>query len=81
MVDAGDTGLILELGRSPREGNGSPLQYSCLENSMGEEPDKESDTTEQLHFRYSKFGGLCQACMYLHSRIKFIQIKTGRKNN
>jgi len=22
------------LGRSPREGNGSPLQYSCMENSM-----------------------------------------------
>ena len=32
--DAGDTGLILGLGRSPGEGNGNPLQYSCLENSM-----------------------------------------------
>ena len=31
--DAGDPGLILVSGRSP-EGNGSPLQYSCLENSM-----------------------------------------------
>ena len=29
----GDLGLILESGRSPREGNGNPLQYSCLENS------------------------------------------------
>ena len=28
---------ILESGRSPGEGNGSPLQYSCLENSMGRE--------------------------------------------
>jgi len=27
--------LIPGLGRSPGEGNGSPLQYSCLENSMG----------------------------------------------
>ena len=27
-------GLILGLGRSPEEGNGNPLQYSCLENSM-----------------------------------------------
>ena len=27
-------GLILGLGRSPEEGNGYPLQYSCLENSM-----------------------------------------------
>ena len=31
---AGDLGLIPELGRSGREGNGYPLQYSCLENSM-----------------------------------------------
>ena len=27
-------GLIPGLGRSPGEGNGNPLQYSCLENSM-----------------------------------------------
>ena len=32
--DAGDTGLIPGLGRSPREGKGYPLQYSCLENSV-----------------------------------------------
>ena len=30
----GDTGLFPELGRSPAEGNGNLLQYSCLENSM-----------------------------------------------
>ena len=30
----GDPGLIPGLGRSPGEGNGNPLQYSCLENSM-----------------------------------------------
>ena len=30
--DTGDEGLIPELGRHPREGNGNPLQYSCLEN-------------------------------------------------
>ena len=30
----GDPGLILGLGRSPGEGKGKPLQYSCLENSM-----------------------------------------------
>ena len=29
-----DSGLIPETGRSPGEGNGNPLQYSCLENSM-----------------------------------------------
>ena len=32
--DVRDTGLIPGLGRSPGEGNGSPLQYSCLENRM-----------------------------------------------
>ena len=32
--DGGDQGLIPGLGRSPGEGNGNPLQYSCLENPM-----------------------------------------------
>ena len=32
--NAGDPGLIPGLGRFPGEGNGYPLQYSCLENSM-----------------------------------------------
>ena len=31
---AGDTGLIPGSGRSPGEGNGYPLQYSCLEHPM-----------------------------------------------
>ena len=29
-TDAGDSGLTPGLGRSPGEGNGNPLQYSCL---------------------------------------------------
>ena len=33
-LNAGDLGLIPKSGRSPGEGNGNPLQYSCLENSM-----------------------------------------------
>ena len=33
----GDPGLIPGLGRSPGEGNGNPLQCSCLENSMDRE--------------------------------------------
>ena len=32
--NAGDPGSIPGLGRSPAEGNGNPLQYSCLENPM-----------------------------------------------
>ena len=35
--DTRDTGSIPGLGRSPGVGNGTPLQYSCLENSMGRE--------------------------------------------
>ena len=50
----GDLGLISGLGRSPGEGDGSPLQYSCLENPYGQRGlagynpwgHKESDTTE-----------------------------------
>ena len=53
--NAGDLGLIPVSGRFPGEGNGNPLQYSCLENPMDEGAwcpwsRKESDTTERLHF-------------------------------
>ena len=34
-TNAGDPGSIPGLERSPGEGNGNPLQYSCLENPMG----------------------------------------------
>ena len=52
---AGDPGLFPGLGRSPGEGNGYPLQYSGLENSMDRglwqatvHGVSESDTTELL---------------------------------
>ena len=53
-ANAGDADLIPELGRSPPEGNGNPLQYSCLGNPMERGAwwaevrgvGKESDTTE-----------------------------------
>ena len=57
-ANAGDIreGSIPGSGRSPREGNGNPLQYSCLENPMNRGAwqvtvhggHKVSDTTEQL---------------------------------
>ena len=34
--NVGDPGSIPGLGRSPGEGNGSPLQYPCLENPSGQ---------------------------------------------
>ena len=36
VYNAGDLDSIPGSGRSPVEGNGNPLQYSCLENSMNE---------------------------------------------
>ena len=53
-----DQTQIPGLGRSPGEGNGTPLQYSCLGNPMTEEPTghgvaKESDMTEQLSTAHS----------------------------
>ena len=46
--NSGDLGLSPGSGTCPREGNGSPLQYSCLENSMdkGAWGGKELDTTK-----------------------------------
>ena len=47
--NAGDPDLTPGSGRSPGEGNGNPLQYSCLENSMDcPWSHNESDTTEWL---------------------------------
>ena len=50
--DARDAGSIPGLGKSSGEGNGVPLQYSCLENPMNQRSlagynHKDSDTTEQ----------------------------------
>ena len=57
VCNAGNQGLIPGSGRSPREQNGNPLQYSCLESSMDRGPwqtivhgvTMTQDTTEQLH--------------------------------
>ena len=56
-ANTGDAGSIPGLGRSPGGGNGNPLQYSCLENSIDKETwwatvhgvTKELDTTECPH--------------------------------
>ena len=55
----GDLGSIPGLGRSPGEGNGNPLQYSCLGNPTDGgtwwatvHRVTELDTTEQLHLHF-----------------------------
>ena len=56
-ANAGDTGSIPGSGRSPGEGNGNPLQYSCLGNPMDRSTwwvtvhgvTEELDTTWQLY--------------------------------
>ena len=62
----GNLGLIPELGRSPGEGHGNPLQYSYLENPHGQSlvgyspwGRKESDMTEWLSFHLLSIGKIC----------------------
>ena len=60
--NVGDPGLIPGLGRSPGEGNGNPLQYSCMENSMDRrawqatvhEVIKSQTGTSSFHFHTGK---------------------------
>ena len=63
--NAGDLGSIPGLGRSPGEGNGNPLQYSCLENSLNRgawqavvypEAGKEWRQEEKVTTEDEKFG-------------------------
>ena len=54
---AGDLRLIPGLGRSPGEGNGNPLQYSCLENPKNGGPwlatvHGVAKTRTRLHFHF-----------------------------
>ena len=60
-------GSVPGSGRSPGEGNGKPLQYSCLENSHGQRSlggyspwgRKESDTTERLSEAQQLYNVMC----------------------
>ena len=69
-LNMGDLGLIPGWGRSPGEGNGNPLQYSCLENSMdkkslaGYSPGgrKESDMIQRLTHTQMRTPAVCLLC-------------------
>ena len=78
---AGDTGLILGSGRSSREGNGNPLQYSCLGNSLDRGAWRatghgvtESDTTACPN-HHGVCYGLCihaSLCCFMHFHFHLI---------
>ena len=72
--NAGDLGSIPGSGRYPGEGNGKPLQYSCLENPMDGgawwatvHGVAESDMTEWLHYTC----GFKTHCVVLNKHYKF----------
>jgi len=57
LLQCGRSGFDPWVRKFPGEGNGNPLQYSCLENPMDGGAwcpwgHKESDTTERLHFHF-----------------------------
>ena len=76
-ADAGDVGLIPGLGRSPRGGNGNPLQYSCqgipMDRGTWQARDpwghKESGTTEQLSTQLLPHRLSCLSCSGPHNKI------------
>ena len=67
-ANAGDLGLIPGLGRSAGEGNGNPLQYSCLVNPMDRGASwatvhgvtKDTDMTQQLNNKNNILLGSCE---------------------
>ena len=60
--NSGDMGSILGSGRSPGVGNGNPLQYSCLENSM-----------ERRAWQVAVHGVTkIQACLSMHAHTHII---------
>ena len=88
-ANAGDTGSISRLGRSPGGGNGNPLQYSCQENPMERRAQwatvcgvaKELDTTEWLSMQWMAGppGPLCFSQLFSKQQIfPFLEWKTWR---
>ena len=74
--NAGDTDLIPGWGTSPGEGNGNPLQYSCLENSMDREAWRATvhGVTKRVRHDWAPEHIMCQTpCWALDVQIQVIQ--------
>ena len=65
--NAGDLGLIPELGRSPGGGHGNPLQYSCLENPM----DRGAWRSTVHGVTESRTGLIASVLTHAHTRLSF----------
>ena len=76
--NAGDPGSISGLGRSP-EGNGNPLQYSCLENSMDRGAWKATvhgvakswTQLSNFHFHFSLYVYSCHLYLISSASVRF----------
>ena len=74
--NVGDPGSIPGSGRSPGEGNGNPLQHSCLEKSHGRRSligyslwgRKQSQMTERLHFHFLSCFDRSLVAIKIHTR-------------
>ena len=72
-TNAGDAGLILELGRSSGEGNGNPLQYYCLDRGTWRvivhrvAKSHTQQTSTLSHMEVNTFSKV----IYLHASVKF----------
>ena len=61
--DTRDAGSILGLERSPEGGNGNPIQYSCLENSI------DRGAWQAIVHRVTKSDMTVHACVHTHTNI------------
>ena len=84
--NVGDLGSIPGLGRSHGEGNGSPLQYSCLENPVGGgawwatvHGVTELDTTERLYSLH--FNGMKSQMKIIFVGLRVCTIDNFNNNN
>ena len=76
VCNVGDLRLIPGLGRAPGEGNGDPLQYSGLENSMERGGDGQaiSRGVAKSQTRLSDFHMCAYMCIFVFSKLHLFQL-------